>query len=207
MSAPCLIIVFAKAPLAGFAKTRLIPALGAQGAADLALRFLNHAVGQALAAGLGAVELCCAPDARHASFSEIAQAAGLSLTEQGEGDLGERMARAMQRGLAQHHKVLLIGTDAPALDAARLGEAAVALDAHGAVFVPTLDGGYVLVGLRQPGSGVLPGIFTGMPWSTPQVMQRTREALQREGIGYAEMAAVRDIDEPADLSHLPEQWL
>ena len=207
MSAPCLIIVFAKAPLAGFAKTRLIPALGAQGAADLAQRFLKHTVEQALAAGLGAVELCCAPDARHASFSEIAQAAGLSLTEQGEGDLGERMARAMQRGLAQHHKVLLIGTDAPALDAARLRNAAAALDSHEAVFVPTLDGGYVLVGLRQPGSGVLPGIFTGMPWSTPQVMQRTREALQREGIGYAEMAAVRDIDEPADLSHLPEQWL
>ena len=207
MSAPCLIIVFAKAPLAGFAKTRLIPALGAQGAADLALRFLNHAVGQALAAGLGAVELCCAPDARHASFSEIAQAAGLSLTEQGEGDLGERMARAMQRGLAQHDKVLLIGTDAPALDAAGLRNAAAALDSHAAVFVPTVDGGYVLVGLRKPGSGVLPGIFTGMPWSTPQVMQRTREALQREGIGYAEMAAVRDIDEPADLAHLPKHWL
>ena len=75
------------------------------------------------------------------------------------------------------------------------------------MFVPTLDGGYVLVGLRKPGSGVLPGIFTAMPWSTPQVMQRTREALQREGIGYAEMVAVRDIDEPADLAHLPRHWL
>jgi hypothetical protein len=207
MSAPCLIIVFAKAPLAGYAKTRLIPALGAQGAADLALRFLNHAVGQALAAGLGEVELCCAPDARHASFSEIARAPGLVLTEQGEGDLGERMARAMQRGLARCDKVLLIGTDAPALDAARLRDAAAALDAHAAVFVPTVDGGYVLVGLRTPGSGALACIFTAMPWSTPQVMQRTREALAREAIGYAEMATIRDIDEPADLAHLPKHWL
>ena len=207
MSAPCLIIVFAKAPLAGFAKTRLIPALGAQGAADLALRFLKHAVGQALAAELGEVELCCAPDAGNASFSELAQATGLRLTDQGEGDLGERRARAMQRGLAQHDKVLLIGTDAPALDAALLRNAAAALDSHAAVFVPTLDGGYVLVGLRKPGSGALACIFTAMPWSTPQVMQRTHEALEREGIGYAEMAAIRDFDEPADLVHLPRQWL
>lgn len=207
MSAPCLIIVFAKAPLAGYAKTRLIPALGAMGAADLALRFLKQSVGQALLAGLGPVELCCAPDERHAAFGEFAQTPGLSLTGQGEGDLGERMARAMQSGLARNDKVLLIGTDAPALDAARLRDAAAALDAHAAVFVPTLDGGYVLVGLRKPGSDALRCIFTAMPWSTPQVMQRTREALEREGIGYAEMASVRDIDEPVDLAHLPRHWL
>ncbi len=211
MSGTCLTIVFAKAPLAGFAKTRLIPALGAQGAADLAKRMLKHAVQQALEARLGPVELCCAPAAGDAGLREFVALPGIGLSDQGEGDLGQRMARALERGLRQHHKVLLIGSDAPALDSTVLASAATTLDAHDAVFVPALDGGYVLVGLRKPIDGLAPGalpdIFSAMPWSTPQVMQRTRERLARQGIGHAELAALVDIDEPADLRHLPPGWL
>ncbi len=235
MSAACLVIVFAKAPVAGFAKTRLIPALGAQGAAELAQRMLRHAVQQALAVRLPAltpaltpahyqrereqgedaywlpVELCCAPDSRHPGFSEFAASPGLSLSDQGEGDLGQRMARALERGLLDHDKVLLLGTDAPALDVAVLQAAASALDAHDAVFVPALDGGYALIGLRSSmrgfAPGALPDIFNAMPWSTPQLMQRTRERLARQGLSHAELAPLADIDEPADLLHLPPNWL
>jgi uncharacterized protein len=201
---PCLIVVFAKAPLAGYAKTRLIPALGAQGAADLALRMLRHAIHEALAAGLGPVELCCAPNAGHPAFSAAADAR-LILTDQGEGDLGQRMARAINRGLEQSDKVLLIGTDAPALDAAVLRSAAAALDRHDAVFVPALDGGYVLVGLRRS----VREIFEDMPWSTPLVMARTRERLAQPGVAvsHVELAPLPDVDEPADLVHLPRGWV
>ena len=202
MTAPCLIVVFAKAPVAGFAKTRLIPALGAQGAADLALRLLVHALQQAREADLGALELCCAPNLRHPAFGALVRE-GLTFTDQGHGDLGERMARAIERGLAQYAMVLLIGTDAPALDAAVLRCAAAALDTHDAVFVPALDGGYVLVGLRR----MVGSIFEDMPWSTPLVMQHTRERLAREGIVHAELAPLADIDEAADLRHLPLGWV
>lgn len=202
VEAPCRVVVFAKAPVAGYAKTRLIPALGAQGAADLALRMLNHAVREALDARLGEVELCCAPDASQPAFAALAQER-MTFAEQGEGDLGQRMARAIERGLQQQPKVLLIGTDAPALGLAHLRAAAAALETHDAVFVPALDGGYVLVGLRKPA----PRLFEAMVWSTPCVMQRTRERLAELGLRHAELAPLPDVDEAADLVHLPLGWL
>jgi glycosyltransferase A (GT-A) superfamily protein (DUF2064 family) len=113
------------------------------------------------------------------------------------------MRRALHRWLALEGRALLIGTDAPDLDAAVLRAAALALDAHDAVFVPALDGGYVLVGLRRPGAP----IFSDMAWSTPAVMAQTRERLSRAGWRHLELEALADIDEPADLQRLPhEPW-
>jgi rSAM/selenodomain-associated transferase 1 len=198
----CTVIVMAKAPVAGFAKTRLIPALGAEGAAALARRLLDHAIDQALAAGLGPVELCAAPDAAHAAFEPHAQRAGLRLSPQGDGGLGERMNRAFLRNLSATTPALMIGTDAPAVDANVLRAAAQALQDQDAVFVPAHDGGYALVGLRRPA----PSIFTGVAWSTAQVMAQTRQRLAACGLHHAELAPVHDIDEPADLQHLPAAW-
>ena len=204
----CAVIVFAKAPLAGYAKTRLIPALGVGGAARLAERMLGHAVRQAVAAGIGPVEVCCAPDATHPAFGSLTATLTLALTEQGSGDLGARMQRAFARRLARGampaaDAALLIGTDAPALDAAMLRRARDALAAHDAVFVPALDGGYALVGLRRPA----PGLFDGIAWSTGAVMADTRQRLATLGLRCTELDAVADIDEPADLVHVPPAWL
>jgi uncharacterized protein len=193
------LIVFAKAPLPGQAKTRLAPALGAAGAAALAERLLDHAVAAAAAAGLGTLELCVTPAATHPAFLRLQQQHGLRLTLQGEGDLGMRMDRALSRALQHHPRVLLIGTDAPALDAAMLRAAAAALADADAVFVPALDGGYALVGLRRPA----PLLFAGVAWSTAAVMQQTRGLAAAAGLRLAELAAVADIDEAADLVHLP----
>lgn len=194
-------IVMAKAPLPGFAKTRLIPALGADGAAALAACLLEHTLQQTLAAALGPVDLCCAPDATHPALARHADWPGLVLSEQGTGDLGARMARAFARGLP-HGPVLMTGTDAPALDAAVLRNAAAALQTVDAVFVPALDGGYALIGLRQPA----PSLFEGVAWSTAQVMAQTRERLAAAGLRHVELAPLPDIDEPADLVHLPPGW-
>lgn len=201
-AAGTVLIVFAKAPVAGLAKTRLIPALGAVGAAALAGRLLDHAVAQGVAAGFEVVELCFTPDSGHPVLQRLADRHGLTLAPQGEGDLGVRMHRALARVLSRHDRALLMGTDAPALDAARLRQAARALDEHDAVFVPALDGGYALVGLRRPG----PTLFLDMTWSTPTVMAVTRERAAAAGLRWAEMASVADIDEPADLQHLPAGW-
>ena len=197
------VIVFAKAPVAGLAKTRLAPALGADGAAALAQRMLRHALAQATAAAIGPVELCAAPDASHALLQAAAADCGATLADQGPGDLGTRMHRAIARHVLRHGRALLIGTDAPALDAALLRQAAQALHGHDAVFVPTLDGGYVLVGQRVDDARW----FTGMAWSHAQVMADTRTRLRAAGMRWAELAPVADIDAPDDLHHLPPGWL
>jgi glycosyltransferase A (GT-A) superfamily protein (DUF2064 family) len=101
--------------------------------------------------------------------------------------------------------VLLIGTDAPALKVEVLHEAASALHSHDAVFVPALDGGYALVGLRGPA----PALFEGIAWSTPHVMAATRQQALASGLNWAELSALGDVDVPEDLvhlQHLPGGW-
>jgi uncharacterized protein len=198
------IVVMAKAPRAGLAKTRLAPALGAEGAAALAERLLGHAVAQARAAALGPVRLCVTPDATHPAIVRLGAQPGVELELQGDGDLGARMHRAFVRALRPPvGRALLIGTDVPALDAAVLRRAAAALDTHDAVFVPALDGGYALVGLHRPA----PILLDDMIWSTPTVMAHTRRRLAAAGLRHAELEPLADIDEPADLVHLPAGWL
>ena len=198
-------LVFAKAPVAGFAKTRLIPALGGEGAARLAARLLRRAVEQACDAAPGAVTLCCSPDTTHPAFQAWTRDARVTLADQGDGDLGARMTAAFSRTLGDgsERPAVLIGTDAPGLDAAYLREAVQALRHHDAVFGPALDGGYTLVGLRHPA----PGLFRDIAWSTAAVMTQTRDRLHTLGLSHAELAPLADIDEPADLVHLPAGWL
>lgn len=193
------IIIFAKAPIAGFAKTRLIPALGEQGAAELARQLLQHAVQQAAAAQAGPIELCVTPNTVHPEFAVLEHEHGVLLSLQGSGDLGERMHGAFERVLATHSSAILIGTDAPALDAPVLLAAQEALRTHDAVFIPAHDGGYALVGLRHPCAA----LFHNMVWSTPTVMQETRERAQSASIRWHELPPVHDIDEPQDLIHVP----
>ena len=202
MRAGCTVIVLAKAPVAGYAKTRLIPALGVAGAAALAQRLLDHALAQARAARLGPVDLCCAPDRDHPAFARLATLAGVVLSCQAPGDLGQRMSQALGRALAATPRALLIGSDAPALDAAMLQRAALALDQADAVFVPAFDGGYALVGLRRPA----PSLFADMAWSTAHVMADTRQRLAAAGLHHVELPSLADIDGPADLVHLPAGW-
>ena len=199
------LIVFAKAPVAGQAKTRLMPALGAEGAAKLAEKLLLHTLQQARELSVDRLELCVSPDAQHPAFERAQSAAcgRLHLTLQGDGDLGERMHRAMTRGLTLHSQVLLIGTDAPGLTTAVLQMAQQALTQHDAVFVPAFDGGYALVGLTRPA----PTLFLDMTWSTSQVMAQTRERARQAGLQWVELPAVADIDVPDDLIHLPTSFL
>lgn len=243
---PLALVVMAKAPVAGLAKTRLAPALGAEGAAALAQRLLQHTLAQAASAGFDRLLLCVTPDEPHPLLLRAAQAHGAHWAPQGAGDLGQRMRRAFDRawgaqgdgtgevpnegpnegpndgahdsanGSANGNAndgahgspsprpaaVLLVGTDAPALDRTRLREAAAALRTHETVVVPALDGGYALIGLaRQPCAPA--ALFDGVAWSTGAVLAQTLTRLQALGLRTAVLAPVADIDEPADLVHLP----
>jgi len=197
------LIVFAKAPVAGAAKTRLAPALGADGAAALAQRMLDHIVSVGCSAGFSRVEVCATPNADHPAFHHLASSHGVALDSQGDGDLGARMNRALTRALLAHERALLVGTDAPSITAHMLHNAAVALHDNDAVFIPALDGGYVLVGLRR----AAPALFADMTWSTSDVMQATRNRARSQDLRWVELDPVADVDEPADLIHVPASWL
>lgn len=202
MNAHCAVIVFAKAPVPGTVKTRLIPAIGDVAAARLAARMLRETVRQAVQAEIGPVELCCAPDCTHPDFLALRDTYGVTLTQQGDGDLGGRMHRALARTLQQHPCAVLIGTDAPQLDADLLRHAARLLRSQPAVFAPAADGGYVLVGLTQ----AQPSLFAHIAWSTDQVMHQTRVRLAALGINGIDLPTLHDVDEPDDLVHVPDDW-
>jgi rSAM/selenodomain-associated transferase 1 len=192
------IVVFAKAPVPGHAKTRLIPALRAVGAAQLAESMLLRTCREALAAAVGPVELCLAghPDWRGPV------PAGVECSEQGEGDLGDRLWRAAMR---TGPPLLFVGTDCPDLDRDRLATAAKRLRDHDAVLHPAEDGGYVLLGLAR----LDPSIFSGIAWSTGTVARDTIARIRALGWSLHIGETLRDIDEPADLPHLrhsSENW-
>jgi len=196
------VAVMAKQPLPGLAKTRLAPALGADGAARLAARLLEHALAQASSAAVGPVTLYLDPDTAHAPTQAAVLSHGAVLQPQGGGDLGERMERLLRAGLAHEPAALVMGTDAPGLDAVALQAAAAALQHHDAVVVPALDGGFVLLGLtRCP-----PGLLQGLRWSHAQVLHDTLARLAGAGLACAVLPAVADIDTPDDLHHLPSGW-
>ncbi|OIN04507.1 TIGR04282 family arsenosugar biosynthesis glycosyltransferase [Oceanisphaera psychrotolerans] len=196
------IIVFAKAPLPGQVKTRLIPALGPEGAARLARKMLLSTLERSLAAGLGPVELCMSPGPTDPAWQGLPLPPGLTLSDQGDGNLGERMARAAERGLAQAPRVLLTGTDCPALTPARLRAAAEQLHRHDMVIHPALDGGYVLLGLTR----FSPRLFADIPWSTAQVAPLTLSRIDELGWSLHRAEPLSDIDEPGDLDRLSAHW-
>ena len=194
---PVAIAIMAKAPIAGLAKTRLMPLLGADGAAALQAWLLQRTVATALAADLGPVSLWCAPDTSHPAFVDCGRDGRLSLHLQPEGDLGQRMLVAAQAS-ATGAGVLLIGTDCPLLDVRRLRRAAAGLREHDAVLLPAEDGGYVLLGLHR----VAADIFSDISWSTERVLAQTRARLNALGWRWEEPETLWDIDHPADYVRL-----
>lgn len=192
------ILVFAKAPRPGFAKTRLIPALGAAGAAALAHRMLDETLAAAIAAAVGPVELVATPPVGTLAWSDVALPAGITVTDQGEGDLGARMARAVRRTVERGEAALLIGTDCVDLGPAMLRVAAAALRTHDAVLHPSTDGGYVLLGLAR----FHPGLFRDIAWSTETVAAVTIARFREIGWSVHVGDVMHDIDVPGDLQHL-----
>ena len=196
MNEPVAVAILAKAPIAGFAKTRLIPVLGARGAAVLQERLVGRAVETACAAAIGPVTLWATPDESHPVFQSIGARLGITLARQADGDLGERMLAAIT---AANRCVLLIGSDCPALTLEHLRTAADVLRYRApAVVIPAEDGGYALIGVRTPD----PALFSDMPWGTPLVMNETRRRLRTLGLTWREPVMLWDVDLPQDLERM-----
>ncbi|MDY0007199.1 MAG: TIGR04282 family arsenosugar biosynthesis glycosyltransferase [Spongiibacteraceae bacterium] len=202
MSEPVTVQVFAKAPAPGLAKTRLIPVLGADGAARLAARMLERTLWAAIAAELGPVQLWTTPAVSDPAWRGVALPPLVQPHPQGEGDLGARMARAASAGLAEGRPVVLIGTDCVEMSAALLQDAAAALSRCEAVIHPTLDGGYALLGLRRFDMT----LFQDMPWSTDRVYSLTLARLRALHWRVQALTRLHDVDRPEDLERFRQAF-
>ena len=185
------VAIFARYPVPGKAKTRLISAIGEAAAAALHRRLVEHTVAAVQASGLPYEVRVTG-----ASLHDFAAWLGhdVPLVAQGDGDLGERLARVPA-------PVMLIGSDCPDLAPSHLRQAAQALNDNTAVIGPAADGGYWLLGLAR----AMPHCFTEISWSTDAVAGQTRDRLYDEGITPVELETLHDCDRPEDLARWP--WL
>lgn len=192
--------ILAKAPIPGRVKTRLIPRLGAEGAAELHRRLVWHTLKTAVAATSPAsitlwTGLAAPHTEEHAFFDECAEHFGIRLRAQPGGDLGIRMHAALA---AMPGPGLVIGCDCPMLDATLLQRCQNSLAALDCVLLPAEDGGYALVGSRR----VDRRLFADIDWSTERVMAQTLSHIAELGWTYACPARVWDVDRPADIDRL-----
>jgi rSAM/selenodomain-associated transferase 1 len=198
------VLVFAKAPQPGAVKTRLIPLLGAEGAAALHGRLVERTLATARAAALGAIELHCAPDCADPFFGSWGERYGAARAAQAGGDLGARLLAAFESSLTVHARALLVGADCPALTASYLRQADRALrDGCDAVLGPSEDGGYVLIGLTRCD----PRLFAGIAWGGTGVLAETRARLTALGWRWQELETLWDIDRPDDYVRLVDSGL
>jgi glycosyltransferase A (GT-A) superfamily protein (DUF2064 family) len=174
------VLIFARTPLPGRVKTRLVPRLGEWRAARLHARLTAQALRTAKAAACGPVELYDSARQRGA-------------------DLGERMYRALSQALRRHRAAILIGSDCPALRPADVQRAARLL-AGGCdvVLAPAEDGGYVLIGARRAS----PQLFSGIEWGSSSVYERTVQKLDAANYRWRALRRLWDVDRPEDLERL-----
>lgn len=193
--AECGLAVFAKAPVPGTVKTRLVPPLTPHQAAQLHAAFIQDTLGRV--ADLDVVRyLACAPDTQHPFLAACAQRFRARRVAQGAGNLGARMERVATSLLARHRKVLLIGTDSPTVPLAFVTEAVRRLDHAEIVFGPSADGGYYLVGLRR----IVGGLFRDIAWGGPDVLVATLARLDPSRVAL--LPPWYDVDRPDDLARL-----
>jgi uncharacterized protein len=192
--------VMAKAPAAGQVKTRLLPALTAQEAAELSRSLLVDQLNQLQQLDATDFYLVFAPNEALLLMEELAPPCFCLLPQQGD-DLGARMAAVFAKLSQMGHKnIVLIGGDLPPIPLRYFAEAYAFLESSNqrVVLGPSRDGGYYLVGCNQP----TPEIFQGMSWSHSQVLAQTRDKLACLRIDYHLLPPWFDIDTPDDLRHL-----
>jgi uncharacterized protein len=192
--------VMAKAPVAGQVKTRLLPTLTAEEAAEFSRSLLVDQLNHLQELDTADFYLAFAPEDAELLMKQLAPGCFHLFPQQGD-DLGTRMDAVFDR-LFQigHRNIALIGGDLPPVPLSFFGEAYAFLEAseNRVVLGPSRDGGYYLVGCNRP----TPEIFQGMTWSHSGVLAQTRANLTSLQIEYHLLPTWFDIDTPADLRHL-----
>ena len=191
------LMVFTRYPSPGNTKTRMIPALGAEGAAELQRRLTEHTMGQVRRLReRHNMDICVLFAGGDGARMREWLGRDVSYAPQGEGDLGERMrqafCQAFDGGLP---RAVIIGTDCPGLTATVMQRAFEALRHSDVVFGPARDGGYYLIGLRR----LAPELFDAIDWGTESVLQQSLEAAERRGRAMMLLDPLYDVDRPGDL--------
>jgi rSAM/selenodomain-associated transferase 1 len=194
-SADTVVLLFAKAPVEGEVNTRLIPDIGVEAATQLQHELIEHRLEMLSQSELADIELHCLPDTQHECFVAAHKNYPVTLRQQDGSVLGERMFNAVTVALKSYRHCILLGTDAPALDAVAIGHAIDVLrSGMSVVIAPAEDGGYVMLGLSK----AYRCLFQDIAWGTENVMQQSRDALAMNGIEYQELASCWDIDRVED---------
>lgn len=198
------LIIFTRYPQPGKTKTRLIPALGAVGAAQLHRQLTEYTLAQVKELADSqtlSVEVRFAGGNRQLMRDWLGDR--IVYQPQNQGDLGEEMAIAFQEALgAGSLRVVIIGTDCPGINAQLLANAFEQLNQHDLVLGPAADGGYYLIGLSQ----FIPELFSAITWGSNLVMQQTVAIATRKQISYTLLSQLADIDRPEDLAILDSQF-
>lgn len=189
------LLVFTKSPVLGEVKTRLQPDYSKEQSLALHKKLLlDTLVLTEKLSGLD-VELCCTPNRNTMFFLECENNFPVMLSNQQGEDLGERMAFSFSVALQTYNKVIIIGTDCPAMNKDYIEQAIEALEHHDAVIGPAADGGYVLLGLKN----FSPELFSNISWGTDKVLDETKKRLNQLACPYKELAIMHDIDCAEDL--------
>lgn len=192
----CVLMIFCKTPVPGQVKTRLIPALSPQQAANLHRELSVRTIDLAITSQLCPVQLWCSPTTQHPFFDFLSRTYPLSMSQQQGVDLGERMHLAFSAALSGFSAAVIIGCDCPSLTSADLAEALTKLaEGKDAVIAAAEDGGYTLIGLKR----TCPELFVDMPWGSSEVLTRTLLRLDQYGLDHAQLKSQWDIDTPEDL--------
>ena len=191
-----LLVQFARSPVAGGVKTRMIPTLTPEQACELHCELLEWTCRRLLGAALGPVDLQVAGDLHHPLLERCRDAGLRGIQPQVGAGLGERMQYALESGLQNFDRVLLVGSDCPWIDTQYLRGAVAALDHAPVVLGPALDGGYVLIGVRR----IDADIFRDIAWGTDVVYAQTLTRLRELGWEWAALPTLQDIDRPEDLA-------
>ena len=197
-----VILIFSKAPIVGEVKTRLVPFIAAEQAAELHEELTHDRLYKCATADLCDVQLWCSPDTRHPFFNECKQRYGVQLYSQSGADLGERMSSAIKTMLGQYKKIIIVGTDAPALDVDSIEAVVNELEHNDFVLVPAEDGGYVLLAASTHHED----LFIDVPWGTKRVLASTVRNIENLGLSYSLIGTCWDVDRPEDLERY-RNWL
>ena len=190
-----VILVFSKAPVEGQVNTRLIPDIGVEAATQLQYDLLHQRLQMLSAADLCAVKLMCSPNKVHECFVECEANYPVTLSEQVGNDLGERLVNGVELALKEYKFCIVIGTDAPALDAEVIKQAIETLQGNvDVVFIPAEDGGYVLVGMKYNHQC----LFENISWGNATVLQQSLAALSNSKISYQALKTLWDVDRIED---------
>mgnify|MGYP005810359025 CR=1 FL=1 len=200
---PIAVGVFTRPPVAGKAKTRLLPALGAGGTERLQSHLIEKTLNIVCHNPRARVTLFVRGDVNHPFVAACAHRYSIPTREQVGHNLGARMHAAFVHMLGTYPRALIVGVDNLTLTGNLLLEADAALQKSDVVVQPATDGGYTLIGLSRPRAP----LFKGIPWGTGDVMRLTREKIAQEGLRVTELPTAWDLDTPTDLGRALREGL